>query len=121
YYFDDTLVWTVASPLSKRPEYLILSSEVENGAWAGTIPGAGYGPLASSITNVQVDYVRVYSAVAPPAASADFNADGRVDGADLTYWKSAMAGGPKADANGDGVTDGSDFLAWQRQYQPTPL
>lgn len=116
FYFDDELIWTALAPVSKRPEYLILSSEVENGVWAGTIPAAGYGAFASSVTNVQVDYVRVYSQVVPPLPSADFNRDGRVDGADLPYWKSGMLGGVAADANGDGKTDGADFLLWQRQF-----
>ncbi|BBO30757.1 dockerin type I domain-containing protein [Lacipirellula parvula] len=49
--------------------------------------------------------------------AADFNHDGRVDGLDLTAWKSAY-GQPSngADANGDGVTNGADFLVWQREF-----
>lgn len=50
-----------------------------------------------------------------PAFSADFNNDGRVDGADLTTWKQSF-GGAGADANGDGVSDGADFLTWQQQF-----
>ncbi|MBA4107302.1 MAG: hypothetical protein C0485_16270 [Pirellula sp.] len=50
-----------------------------------------------------------------PAFSADFNSDGKVDGADLTKWKQSF-GGVGADANGDGVSNGTDFLIWQRQF-----
>jgi T5SS/PEP-CTERM-associated repeat protein len=50
-----------------------------------------------------------------PAFSADFNNDGKVDGADLTTWKQSF-GGAGADANGDGVSDGADFLKWQQQF-----
>lgn len=43
--------------------------------------------------------------------SADFNATGGVDAADLTLWKSATG-----DADRDGDTDGADFLLWQQQF-----
>jgi hypothetical protein len=47
---------------------------------------------------------------------ADFNDDGKVDGADLTIWKmNAGAADPDGDADFDGDTDGADFLVWQRQ------
>lgn len=123
YYFDDMLVWTVEAPVSMRSEYLILSSEVETGAWAGTIPGAGYGSLASSITNVQVDYVRVYSAVPPSPPSADFNFDGHVDGADFLIWQrnaGVLTGATRdrgnANAGIDGDVDADDLTIWKQQY-----
>ena len=50
-----------------------------------------------------------------PAFSADFNNDGKVDGADLTKWKQSF-GGAGADANGDGTSNGADFLKWQQQF-----
>ena len=123
YYFDDMLIWTVSTPISMRSEYLILSSEVENGAWAGTVPAAGYGPLASSITNVQIDYVRAYSAVAPPPPSADFNSDGHVDGSDFLIWQrhagvlqGAIRGDGNANAGIDGDVDADDLAVWKLQY-----
>lgn len=123
YYFDDMLIWTVTTPISKRSEYLILSSEVETGAWAGTIPAGGYGSLASSITNVQVDYVRVYSAVEPSPSSADFNFDGQVDGADFLIWqrnagvlKGAIRDHGNANAGADGDVDADDLAIWRQQY-----
>lgn len=48
--------------------------------------------------------------------AADFNNDGKVNGADLTAWKLAFGQGPGADANNDMKTDGADFLIWQRQF-----
>jgi neutral ceramidase len=59
FFVDGTLTWT-AAPVSKRPEYLILSSEVQDKSWAGTIPAGGYGPRESSQTKMIVDYVRFY-------------------------------------------------------------
>jgi beta-glucanase (GH16 family) len=70
FYYDDTPIWSVNQAVSARPEYMILSSEVREAGWAGTIPAAGYGSLATSVTNVQVDYVRAYTAVPEPAGAA---------------------------------------------------
>ncbi|MDB5328092.1 MAG: hypothetical protein JWM57_3661 [Phycisphaerales bacterium] len=61
FYFDDKLVWTVASAISARTQYMILSSEVINNSWAGTVPAAGYGSITDSTTDMQVDYVRAYA------------------------------------------------------------
>jgi len=64
FYIDGTLRWTVNnasfSPVSQRSEFIILSSEVDNGSWAGSIPTNGYGTLATTTTKMEVDYVRVY-------------------------------------------------------------
>lgn len=48
--------------------------------------------------------------------AGDYNADGKVDGADLTVWKSSFGSTSKAEAdgNGNGRVDGDDFLIWQR-------
>jgi hypothetical protein len=61
-------MWTVTDAVSARTEYMILSSEVREAGWAGHIPVDGYGSLANSSTNMQVDYVHVYAAVPEPAA-----------------------------------------------------
>jgi beta-glucanase (GH16 family) len=123
FYYDDALIWMVASPVSERSEYLILSSEVEDGTWAGDVPSGGYGSLLSSVTNVQVDYVRVYSAVTPEAPSADFDADGDVDGADFLTWQrgvGATSGAIRADGNAnagvDGDVDAGDLTTWREQF-----
>jgi beta-glucanase (GH16 family) len=70
FYFDDVYLWSVTQAISARPEYMILSSEVRDGHWAGTVPAAGYGSFATSTTDVQVDYVRAYTAVPEPAGLA---------------------------------------------------
>lgn len=123
FYYDDTLIWTVTSSVSERSEYVILSSEVENGAWAGVIPAGGYGSFGSSVTNVQIDYVRVYSAVAPPTESADFDSDGDVDGADFLTWQRGVgttSGATRASGNAnageDGDVDGDDLAVWREQF-----
>lgn len=61
FYVDSKLTWTVNGPISKAPEFLILSSEVKDKDWAGTIPRGGFGRRASSRTRMLVDYVRYYS------------------------------------------------------------
>lgn len=58
--------WNYANnsvPVSESTEWTILSSEVDDTSttWAGTIPSAGYGSLASSTTKLTVDYVRYYA------------------------------------------------------------
>ncbi len=60
FYLDGNQVWTTTQGLSKRSEYIFLSSEVQNNIWAGTIPTGGYGSLATSTTKMTVDYVHVY-------------------------------------------------------------
>lgn len=67
FYFDDQLIWTRTTEISQRSEYLLLSSHVDDGGWAGNIPGGGYGSQASSTTDMLVDYVRVYSVPEPGA------------------------------------------------------
>ena len=41
-------------------QYIVLGSEVGQ-FFAGAIPTGGYGTYAASTTNLQVDYVRVWS------------------------------------------------------------
>ncbi len=47
--------------------------------------------------------------------TADFNEDGKVDGADLTVWQGAFNSTAAGDADGDLDSDGADFLLWQQQ------
>ena len=50
---------------------------------------------------------------------ADFNLDGRVDGADLPIWRqhfgNSVTPGADGDANGDGIVDAEDYIAWRGQ------
>ena len=67
------------------------------------------------VVDLEVDFDNVRLDAAP-LATADFAADGDVDGGDLTLWQAAYAVDAAADADGDGDSDGSDFLLWQRQF-----
>jgi len=62
-YYDDQLMWYQDDARSRRrSEYLLLSSEVQNGSWAGNIPTGGYGLGGRERKpNMQVDYVRAYA------------------------------------------------------------
>jgi beta-glucanase (GH16 family) len=64
FFVDDQLTASYDGPVSMRPEYAILSSEVEEGA-AGSVPGGSYGTLAESQTTMVVDYVRIYAVPEP--------------------------------------------------------
>ena len=59
---DGASKWTGgSSPVSHSTEWMILSSEVQDGSWAGNIPSGGYGSLVTSTTKMTVDYVRYYA------------------------------------------------------------
>lgn len=70
FFIDDRLTWTAPAPVSKRNQYMILSSEVEDGAWAGKVPASGYGSRQTSQTRLVVDYVRFYEREQGPAGAA---------------------------------------------------
>lgn len=108
FYFDDTILWTVADAVSDRSEYMVLSSEVRDGNWAGNVPAGGYGSFASSVTNVQVDYVRVYASV-----PGDYNKNGVVDASDYILWRKSD---PGADSNGDTIINQTDYNFWRTNF-----
>ena len=57
FYYDEKVVWSETSPVSRRSQYVIRSSEVWQ-RFAGPVPPGGYGSQAASTTDMQVDYVR---------------------------------------------------------------
>jgi beta-glucanase (GH16 family) len=59
FYYDGAAIWSMTGPISRRSQFIILSSEVGR-FFAGDIPAAGYGTRQTSTTNMQVDYVRVW-------------------------------------------------------------
>ena len=61
FFIDGKQVWEVKEPISQRPQFTILSSEVESGAWSHAIPKEGYGDRATTKTKLCVDYVRYYA------------------------------------------------------------
>ena len=58
--FDGTPKWSTAEAVSRIPEYLKLTCEVQDQNWAGEIPEGGFGDLSASRTFMQVDWVRVW-------------------------------------------------------------
>ena len=60
FYYDDTAIWSQTGPISRRSQYVILSSEVGQ-FFAGAPPQGGYGTFQTSTTTMQVDYVRAWA------------------------------------------------------------
>lgn len=61
FYLDGQEVWSQTTAVSHQNQFIYLTSEVENGGWAGDIPAAGYGALGNAANGVMdVDYVRHY-------------------------------------------------------------
>jgi beta-glucanase (GH16 family) len=70
FYADGQLWWTVnqaeadrvgvnSNPISGIEQFILLSSEAQNNAWAGPIPSGGYG--AKGTVFMKVDWVRVFA------------------------------------------------------------
>lgn len=61
FYLDGTQFWETTEGISQSDEYILLTSEIKDKAWAGDIPPDGYGPRGASTNPVmQVDWVRVW-------------------------------------------------------------
>jgi beta-glucanase (GH16 family) len=60
FYYDDTPIWSKTAPISRRSQFVVLSSEVGQ-FFAGPTPRAGYGSFLTSTTTMQVDYVRAWA------------------------------------------------------------
>jgi beta-glucanase (GH16 family) len=71
--YDGAAIWSASGPISRRSQFIILSSEVGR-FFAGAIPTAGYGSRETSRTSMQVDYVRVW-APAPQQAFRTIGSD----------------------------------------------
>jgi beta-glucanase (GH16 family) len=61
FYIDGKVRWTADGPISKRPQFVILSTEVDDKSWASHIPKEGYGDRDTSEVKLVVDYVRYYA------------------------------------------------------------
>lgn len=59
FYLDGALVYQTSAAVSNVRQWIYLTSEVENGAWAGPTP-ASYGDRSTSNTYFDIDYVRFY-------------------------------------------------------------
>jgi beta-glucanase (GH16 family) len=107
FYRDGAAISSMSGPISRRSQYIILSSEVGE-FFAGAIPPGGYGSRATSTTRMQVDYVRVWSlgtaprSTAPPATSGTPEA-----GETLTCSPGAWTGDPAPELGYEWLSDGS--------------
>lgn len=77
-------------------------------------------PATGAVTDVGATLNGIDAIAFAPSAAADFNGDGKVDGADLQIWSTNFGlttGATKSlgDANGNFAVEGTDFLKWQTQ------
>ena len=59
-YIDGLEVWETTAAISQVRQWIYLTSEVQNNAWAGPVPAGGYGTRGSSNPSMDVDYVRFH-------------------------------------------------------------
>lgn len=79
FYVDGRLTWAPDPeelPVSRVPQFLVLSGEVEDRGWAGGVPARGYGTREETTTRMTVDYVRVYRQ--RPAGQPAADTEGRL-------------------------------------------
>jgi beta-glucanase (GH16 family) len=105
FYYDDAATWSVTSPISRRSQHIILSSEVGR-FFAGAIPAAGYGSRETSTTNMQVDYVRVW-AMAPVNTAAPTMSGTPAVGQALACSTGSWSGDPAPTLSYAWLSDGS--------------
>ncbi|MBN2634326.1 MAG: glycoside hydrolase family 16 protein [Bacteroidales bacterium] len=60
FYIDGEESWRYNEGISHAPEYIILSTEIQDGGWAGEVPDGGYGSFEGTKNIMFVDYVRVF-------------------------------------------------------------
>jgi beta-glucanase (GH16 family) len=60
FYVDRIPIWTTQIGVSRRSQFIRLTCEVEDLSWAGNVPRGGYGSRTTSVTRMDVDYVRVW-------------------------------------------------------------
>jgi beta-glucanase (GH16 family) len=105
FFYDNTPIWTRTSPISRRSQYIILSSEVGQ-FFAGNIPPGGYGTRATSSTNMQVDYVRVW-ALAPVNTAAPVASGTPAVGQGVACSNGSWAGDPAPAFGYQWLSDGA--------------
>ena len=60
FFLDGVAQWSTQAGVSRRPEFIKLTCEVQDASWAGHVPASGYDPRERSATRMQVDWVRVW-------------------------------------------------------------
>jgi beta-glucanase (GH16 family) len=63
FFLDGVAQWATQTGVSRRPEFIKLTCEVQDASWAGHIPAGGYGSRGRSTTRMLVDWVRVWQSV----------------------------------------------------------
>lgn len=124
YFFADygsNRIWTLRPATETSPqvvEYVSPQLPTDTGS-----PSSISSIVEDANGNLYITYLSgsVYRIVTDALTPGDFNADAKVDDADLAAWSAGFgtetgADPADGDANGDGVVDGSDFLAWQQSY-----
>ena len=61
FFIDGKMLWETAGPVSRRPQFIALSTEVNSNLWSWSIPDGGYGDRTSGKVKFTVDYVRYYA------------------------------------------------------------
>jgi len=112
FYYDNVPTWSSTGPISRRAQYIILSSEV-GAFFAGAIPASGYGSRQTSTTSLQVDYVRVWNpapqnsaTVAVNTAAPTISGTGKV-GRTLACAPGSWSGSPAPRLSYEWVRDGA--------------
>lgn len=124
YFFADQSAskhWTLRRATETTPqEVRFINSEIPVNTGSASSP-VNIGEDANG--NLYVTYLSgsVYRIVTDALTPGDFNADAKVDDADLAVWKTGFgtttgATAATGDADGDGDVDGADFLSWQRNF-----
>ena len=112
------LLWSgpIDASFGQNMEGLTLGPRLANGDWSliGVVDN-GDGNSGNTIV----------AFTATPVTSADFDADGVVDGADFLLWqrgsgKTIGATHHEGDANRDGVVDGADLELWKASFSAPP-
>jgi hypothetical protein len=112
------LAGTLDFKTGKTPHVNDVFQVLTAGSVSGTFSTTNLPALpAGDIWKVQYNSTNVKLII---LASADFDENGVVNGADLVNWKSGFGTATGAehmdgDADGDFDADGADFLIWQRQ------
>jgi beta-glucanase (GH16 family) len=60
FYIDGRESWRYDKGISHAPEKVILSTEIQDGGWAGNVPDKGYGTFEETKNIMYVDYVRIF-------------------------------------------------------------
>jgi beta-glucanase (GH16 family) len=62
FYYDDKLAWSAPKeiPVSQAAQHLLLTCEVQDKGWAGSIPAGGFGSATESKVKMEIDWVRAW-------------------------------------------------------------